>query len=114
MTTQSNVQTQPAWPLPATQEPHAHLTWAEWAAQQATNIVHAQDQALTFPALDQRSIGARLDRRAAERLTWPLPATQAPNARLSWAAWLDAQSGRAVTTRQDAVEQAVEAEQTAA
>jgi len=32
----------PAWPLPATQMPNAHLTWAEWCARQAATEAAAE------------------------------------------------------------------------
>jgi hypothetical protein len=114
MTTQSNVQTPLAWPLPATQEAHAHLTWAEWTARQTASIAYTQRQASASFMLDQRGVVAHLGRRSATRLTWPLPATQASNARLSWVAWLDAQSGKPATARQGAFERPVETAQTAA
>ncbi|HEY7021853.1 MAG TPA: hypothetical protein VH349_12100 [Ktedonobacterales bacterium] len=108
MTTQSNVQTQLAWPLPPTQEAHAHLTWTEWTAQQAASASRTQRQAAASFTLDQRGVVAHLDRRTATRLTWPLPATQAPNARLSWVAWLDTQSHTPSAARPDAFEPTVE------
>ncbi|HEX3269927.1 MAG TPA: hypothetical protein VHR15_04700 [Ktedonobacterales bacterium] len=108
MTTQLDVRTSLAWPLPPTQEAHAHLTWTEWTAQQAASVTHTRRQAPASFTLDQRSVVAHLDRRTATRLTWPLPATQSSNARLSWAAWLDAQSRKPATTRPDAFEPTVE------
>jgi len=110
MTTQRDIQTQPQanWPLPPTLETHAHLTWAEWMVQQATNLGNPHIQALTFSAPNQRERVARLDRRTATRLTWPLQATLTPNARLSWAAWLDAQSRGPDVVRQDAIAQVAE------
>jgi len=110
MTTQRDIQTQPQanWPLPPTQEAHAHLIWAKWMVQQATNLGSAQNQALTFSAPNQRERVARFERRTATRLTWPLQATQAPSARLSWAAWLDAQSRGPDVVRQDAIAQVAE------
>jgi hypothetical protein len=83
-------------------------------AQQTADAVRVQLEAPIAPTLDQLDLIARLDRRATSGISWPLSATLLPNARLSWAAWLDAQSRQAVATRQDAFEQAVEAQQTAA
>jgi hypothetical protein len=105
MTTQSNVQTQPAWPLLPTQEAHAHLTWTEWTAQQAASLTRTSYAPSTAPAPVHRALVARLDRRAATLPTWPLPATLLPNARLSWAAWLDARSRKPSVVRQEAAEQ---------
>lgn len=107
MTNRLDVRFQPhlTWPLPATREAHAHLTWAEWTAQQAASDTRRK---LQVPALDQHRPIARLDRTATARLTWPLPATLLPNARLSWAAWLDAQSRKPLVAREDATEQTVE------
>jgi hypothetical protein len=34
--------THSSWPLPATQLPNAHLTWAEWCAVQARQTGHQQ------------------------------------------------------------------------
>lgn len=31
-----------SWPLPATQLPGAHLTWAEWPARLAARLAHEQ------------------------------------------------------------------------
>jgi hypothetical protein len=107
-TTQYNAQTQPqlTWPLPATREADAHLTWNEWTALQTASIARMQEHSLAAPTQNRREIVARLDRRMATRLTWPLPATLAPNARLSWAAWLEAQSRQPVATRADIAEEA--------
>jgi hypothetical protein len=102
MTTQSNVQTQLDWPLPATQEAHAHLTWTEWTARQTASASRTQRQASASFTLDQRGVVAHLARRSATRLTWPLPATQLPNAHLTWLEWLDAQSRKPSAARPDA------------
>jgi hypothetical protein len=108
MTTQLDESTSPAWPLAATQEAHAHLTWAKWTSQQSESVAHTRRQASASFTLDERGAVAHLARRTATRLTWPLPATQAPNARLSWAAWLDAQSRKPSAARSDAFEPTVE------
>jgi len=108
MTTQLDVRTSPTWPLAPTQEAHAHLTWTEWTARQAASVAHTQRPAYASFTLDQRDVVAHLDRRTATRLTWPLPATQSPNARLSWGAWLDAQSRKPSAARPDAFEPTVE------
>jgi hypothetical protein len=114
MTTQLDVRTPLAWPLAATQEAHAHLTWTEWTARQTASVAHARRQASASSALIQRAVVAHLARRTATRLTWPLLTTQSPNARLSWAAWLAAQSRTPSAARPEDFEQAVEAAQTAA
>jgi hypothetical protein len=106
MTTQLDAHTSPAWPLPPTQEAHAHLTWTEWTARKTASIAYTQRQASASFLQDQRGVVAHLDRRTATRLTWPLPAAQAPNARLSWAAWLDAPSRKTLVARQGAAEEA--------
>ena len=103
-------QLQPSWPLSATLEAHAHLTWAEWTAQEAS-VALTKRQEPAFPATNQRSLVARLDRSldrsTAERLTWPLPATLLPNARLAWAASLDAQSRQLVAMPEEIAEVAM-------
>jgi hypothetical protein len=80
------------WPLSGTQIAHAHLTWAEWTDQQAVHIASAQYLASARTVLDQSRSVMYIERDAASRLTWPLPATQFPNARLTWTEWLNAQS----------------------
>jgi hypothetical protein len=114
--TQYNAQTelQLAWPLPATQQARAYLTWNEWTALQAASVARAQGCPLATSTQNQREIVARLDRRVATRLTWPLPATLASNARLSWAAWLEAQSRKPVAAQEDISEEVAAADQTAA
>lgn len=39
-----DTETRPVWPLPATQLPHAHLTWAEWVAVQAHGATDQQPE----------------------------------------------------------------------
>jgi hypothetical protein len=86
------------WPLPGTKLPHAHLTWAEWVARQAATNSREQSAALAVPALtlsaDQCSV-RYLDVDATVHFVWPLPATQLPNAHLTWAEWLDVQANGA-------------------
>ena len=67
MTTQLDVRTSPTWPLAATQEAHAHLTWTEWTARQAASVAHTQRPASASFTLDQCGVVAHLDRRTATR-----------------------------------------------
>jgi hypothetical protein len=88
----TTTQSQLAWPLPGTHIAHAHLTWAEWITKQAANVASAHYVAPMPMGLDQQSTVMYLARGGESHLTWPLPATKLPNAHLSWAEWLDAQS----------------------
>jgi hypothetical protein len=88
------VQSQRAWPLPGTQIAQAHLTWNEWMARQAAQFAGARYQALAPQAKHQTRSAISIIEYAAPRLTWPLPATQLPNARLIWLEWLETQSAR--------------------
>ena len=88
------VQSQLAWPLLGTQVPNAHLTWIGWTARQAAQIASAGYQALAPRAKHQTRSATSIIEHAAPRLTWPLPATQLPNARLTWLEWLETQSAR--------------------
>jgi hypothetical protein len=86
------------WPLPATQLPNAHLTWDEWVARQAVPISSEQSAALVVPAqtlpIEQCSV-RYLDRDTTAHVIWPLPATQLPNARLTWDEWVAVQANGA-------------------
>src|SRR4051794_33191464 len=75
-----------AWPLLGTRMAHVRLTWAEWTVQQASQVARTRPLA-SATILDQQGTSTRLERGAASRLTWPLPATQLPSARLTWAEW---------------------------
>lgn len=88
------VQSQRAWPLPGTQIAQAHLTWTEWMARQAAQFAGARYQALASRAKRQMRSVFSVREYAAPRLTWPLPATQLPNANLTWLEWLETQSTR--------------------
>jgi len=90
--TDTAVQSQSAWPLPGTQIEQAHLTWTEWMARQAAQFASARYQALAPRAKHQTRSATSIMEYAAPRLTWPLPATQLPNARLTWLEWLETQS----------------------
>src|SRR5262245_39942191 len=94
MNTKTNTaaQSQLAWPLPGTQLAKAHLTWIEWTARQAAQIASARYQALPPRTKHQTRSATSIIEHAASRLTWPLPATQLPNARLTWVEWLKTQS----------------------
>lgn len=88
-----------AWPLAPTKQPHAHLTWAEWTAQQAATIaswrcvVHmAPAQALSA----QRNPVTAFERGSTPLPVWLLPASQLPNAHFTWAVWLDVQATGAI------------------
>lgn len=96
MNTKTNTvtQTQLAWPLPGTQVAEAHLTWVGWTARQAAQVTSASHQARAPRAKHQTISATSITRYTAQRLTWPLPATQLPNARLTWANWLKTQSAR--------------------
>jgi hypothetical protein len=86
------MQSQLAWPLPGTRIAHAHLTWADWTDQQAAQTAGARSLAPKPTGLEQGSSVLYVERGAASPLTWPLAGTQLPNAHLTWAEWLDAQS----------------------
>jgi hypothetical protein len=92
--TDTAVQSQLTWPLPGTQIAQAHLTWSEWTARQATQVASARYQALAPQAKHQTRSAISIIEYAAPRLIWPLPATQLPNARLTWLEWLETQSAR--------------------
>jgi hypothetical protein len=96
MNTKNNTasQSQLAWPLPGTQVVEAHVTWTEWTARQAAQVAGARYQAVAQRAKHQTISATSIMRYTAPRLTWPLPATQLPNARLTWIEWLKAQSTR--------------------
>jgi hypothetical protein len=69
---------------------HAHLTWAAWTERQARQIASAQYPAPM--ALGQKTLLKSVEYDTSARLTWPLPATLLPNARLTWTEWRAAQS----------------------
>jgi hypothetical protein len=94
-TTAVNVSPQSAWPLPATQIPGAHLAWAEWIARQAIpRPSESQESAVQTRPAQLRAV-ALPDRDPVADMVWPLPRTQQPNARVTWAEWLVAQAGGA-------------------
>jgi hypothetical protein len=78
---------------------HAHLTWAEWTDQQAQQSTGAQPLAPALRGLEQKRSLTSIEHGATLRLTWPLSATQLPNARLTWSEWLDAQSRALAASR---------------
>jgi len=96
MNTKNNTasQSQLAWPLPGTQIAQAHLMWTEWMARQAAQFAGARYQSLASRAKHQTKSAFSVTEYAAPRLTWPLPATQLPHARLAWLEWLETQSAR--------------------
>src|SRR5262245_42309911 len=94
MKTDTAVQSQLAWPLPGTQIAQAHLTWTQWLARQAAQVASARYQALAPRAKRQTRSTSSIMRYTAPHLTWPLPATQLPNARLTWVEWLKTQYAR--------------------
>ena len=96
MNTKNNTasQSQLAWPLPGTQIAQAHLTWTEWMERQAEQFAGARYHALASRAKHQTKSAFSVIEYAAPRLTWPLPATQLPHARLTWLEWLQTQSAR--------------------
>jgi hypothetical protein len=94
-TTDVNVSPQPAWPLPATQIPGAHLTWAEWTAKQAISRPSESQESVVQTRPAQLHAAALPDHDPVANMVWPLPRTQQPNARLTWAEWLAAQAGGA-------------------
>jgi hypothetical protein len=73
---------------------HARLTWAEWTARQIAQVASARYQALAPRAKHQTRSAFSIMEYAAPRLTWPLPATQLPNAHLTWLEWLETHSAR--------------------
>ena len=81
----------PIWPLPGTRMSHARLTWAEWTGRQAANLVDLHECGLIPTRGDQQTSVALFERAIATRLAWPLPATQLPNAHLTWTTWLKCQ-----------------------
>jgi hypothetical protein len=99
-TTRNTITPRPfAWPLAPTKHPHAHLTWAEWTAQQAATIASERRVVHMAPvrALSaQRSPVTAFERGSTPLPVWPLPATQLPNAHLTWAVWLDVQATGAI------------------
>ena len=85
---------------------HAYLTWAEWIDQQAQQIANAQRLAPALLGLEQKHALTSIDHGAPSLLTWPLPATQLPNARLTWSEWLNAQPKDPAASQQGAFERA--------
>lgn len=94
---------QSIWPLPATKAPNAHLTWAEWVAMQAMMRLRERHERVVQTPPIQPDAATFPNHVALAGPVWPLPATQAPNACLTWAEWLEAQASGATAREPELV-----------
>jgi hypothetical protein len=86
--------TQPAWPLPGTMLPHAHLSWGEWVTRISEELPTVAPSTIEMAASEPDSIRYLEHYATMPTLpTWPLPATSLNNFRISWAEWVDNLTG---------------------
>lgn len=98
LNTTVDIERAPAWPIPGTQAPNAHLTWAEFVDRQMAMRASMSPGKASEPAApvahypQQPPVAVYPDVDTPAGPGWPLPATQTPHAHLTWAEWLDAQT----------------------